>query len=343
MGAQLSPVTMYWRALAMALMLAGTAGVGIWGVWVRGGAGVMPQGGEYAGEVQVGLRQQVVRRTLRAEQKGEEKGEGERREQQRSDDDGVEGWKNSSAGTEGAVADNDGVTFLFGSSSSYAAAAAAANDAAAAAAAAADDASAGNISAGNDEDNTREAAATAAAAAIGSTGGPDHAIHRALASGSAVEAASPSTPLPSTLPSPSLGRPWQQANSLPPECRDGSANEAVTAKSVRHDYRFPTSSSQLSLYPYEVTLTNTCGQRAIAAMGISLTGLRLRSYILLPRLVVTEPDSLSVVTNFKVLPPLGAPDSAVVIPPGGSLKFNCTVVLDVIYALTVHDASFSPL
>ncbi|CAI5971227.1 unnamed protein product [Closterium sp. NIES-64] len=168
-------------------------------------------------------------------------------------------------------------------------------------------------------------------------------MHRVLASGSAIEAASPSPPLLSTLPSPSLGRPLQQAISLPPECRDGSANEAVTAKSVRYDYRFPTSSSQLSLYPYEVTLTNTCKQRAIAAMSISLTGLRLRSYILLPRLLVSEPDSLSIVTNYKVLPPLGEPDNAVVIPPGGSLKFNCTVVLDLIYPLTVHDASFSPL
>ncbi|CAI5512450.1 unnamed protein product [Closterium sp. Naga37s-1] len=303
----------------------------------------MRQGGEYAGDVQVGLRQQVVRRTLRAEQKGEEKGEGERREQQRSGDDGVEGWNNSSAETEGAVADNDGVTILYGSSSSYAAAAAAANDAATAAAAAADDASAGTSSVDNDNDNTHEAAAAAAAAATGSTGGPDRAMHRVLASGGVVEAASPSTPLPSTLPSPSLGRPLQQANSLPPECRDGSAKEAVTMKSVRHDYRFPASTSQLSLYPYEVTLTNTCGQRAIADMRIGLTGLRLRSYILLPRLQVTEPDSLSVVTNFKVLPPLGAPDDQVVIPPGGSIKFNCTVVLDLIYALSVHDASFSPL
>ncbi|CAI5474620.1 unnamed protein product [Closterium sp. Yama58-4] len=303
----------------------------------------MQQGGDYGGDIWAGLRQQVVRRTLRMEQKGEDKGEGERGEQRRSSD-GVEGWNTSHTGAEVVGAGNIKAIPHDSTSSAYAAAAAAADAAAAAAAAAdaandaaaaaTDSASAGVADAGNGDGDTPEAAAVAS-----STGGSDHALHRVLAAGSAVEAASPSLP----LPSPSLGQQSQQANNLPPECRDDRATAAVTVETVRHEYQFPDSASLLSLYPYEVTVSNKCRQRAVAAMSVSMMGVQLRSYMLLPRLRPLQSNSLQSMSVFKVLPPLGAPDDAMIIPPGGSFKFNCTVMLDLAFALFLYNASFSPL
>ncbi|CAI5486631.1 unnamed protein product [Closterium sp. Naga37s-1] len=145
--AQLFPVTLNPHALAVALVLAGTAGVATGRVTGREGAGVTWQWGAYRGDARAGLKQQVL-----------------------------------------------------------------AADHASADRASADRASVGNAAAGNAAENTREETAAAS-----STGGSDRALHRVLAAGSAVEAASPSLPLPSTaLPSPLLERPVQPANSLPP-------------------------------------------------------------------------------------------------------------------------------
>ncbi|CAI5476581.1 unnamed protein product [Closterium sp. Yama58-4] len=293
--AQLFPVTLCWRALAVALVLAGTAGVAIGRAAGREGAADTWQWGANGGDVRAGLKQQDF------------------------------------AAAAAAAADR--------ASADRASADRASADHASADRASADRASVGDAAAGNAAENTREETAAAS-----STGGSDRAVHRVLAAGSAVEAASPSLPLPSpTLPSPLLEQPVQQASSLPPECRDGSAAAAVTVETVRYDFLFPVSTLFIELYPYEVILSNTCGQRAIAALSISMQGVDQRSYLLMPRLLPTQRDSLQAITIYKVLPPLGAPDGAMIIPPGGSFKFTSTVVPSLALSISVYSATFSPL
>ncbi|CAI5461973.1 unnamed protein product [Closterium sp. Yama58-4] len=67
-------------------------------------------------------------------------------------------------------------------------------------------------------------------------------------------------------------------------------------------------------------------------MSITMQGLRLRSYMLMPRLLPTQRDSLQAITIFKVLPPLGAPDGAIQPGPRG-----------LVYPVSVYNATFSPL
>ncbi|GJP50581.1 hypothetical protein CLOM_g9732 [Closterium sp. NIES-68] len=321
MRAQLSPAGIYWRVLAVALMLAGTAGGANWGAEGRGGAGVVSHGGEDGVKGSVVLRPQVVRRTLRVgEGETGETGKGGEGEEQRGSADCMEELHIT------AAAAGSSHTVLCGSA---AAAAAGAADAAADAAAA--DAAADAADIRREEAAGSSSTGSSSASAV---------VHRVLASSSAGVAAAS---LPQALPSPSVGRPSQQANDLPPECRDDRVREAVTISSFRHPYSFPRTSSFVSLHPYEITLNNTCQQRAISLLSISVSRVRLRSYILLPRLTFSTRDNFQAITVFTILPPLGAPENAAIIPAGGSIKFNTTVVLDLFYSAEVYEAAFSPL
>ncbi|CAI5509676.1 unnamed protein product [Closterium sp. Naga37s-1] len=294
----LSP-TLRWRALAVVLILAGAAGKATSGGTEPGrgtlvrGEGSFERSGEREGgnageesvgkDARVGLRQQVVRRTLRA-------GNGERGETWRSSD---------SVEAPPVIATNS-------TSLSYPA----------------------------------HPYHLSHPPRLSHSSRLSHLSHLSYPSDGAVawSAVTHDAPLvvaAPPLPSDGVGRQLQQANNLPPECRDGSAMAAVALGTHIHDYLFPASSplpvrpfelsifssshfsssllsssllsssllssSHLphSLFPVQVTLTNKCEQRAIAQLSITIAGETI-FYLLMPRLLLAHWDSKMDVHTFKV-------------------------------------------
>ncbi|GJP40962.1 hypothetical protein CLOM_g615 [Closterium sp. NIES-68] len=160
---------------------------------------------------------------------------------------------------------------------------------------------------------------------LANASGSSRPFHRVLASGAAAVVAAPLQP-----------------PTLPAECRDGSAEKAVVVTFFRYDQvAFPSNRLVQPKHPYEVILTNTCQQRAISRLSININSDIFRSYVLIPclRFIGYGIDKHNLL--FMVLPPLGAPDNSVIIPPGATLKFNTTVSLDWWYNITVIAADFS--
>ncbi|GJP86993.1 hypothetical protein CLOP_g16967 [Closterium sp. NIES-67] len=315
-----------WLGLALVLMPAGTVGVAtLWGAApgrgtlldVGGGELVRsrdPRGGivreEAVGaERRVWVKQQWMRRMLRAAE-GER---GERGEQHGSSD-RMDLHSAAAAAPSAAVA--------------CAAPSAAAIAAAVAAAAAADGADSGSGS-GSVWEGLSTLQPHVGTATVANASGSSRPFHRVLASGAAAVVAAPSQPL-----------------TLPAECRDGSAEKAVVVTTFRYDQvNFPIDPVH-PVYPYEVILNNTCQQRAISRLTINIVRKnRFRSYVLIPRLqfIGYGKDERNSHDNyqFRVLPPLGAPNDSVIIPPGAILKFNTTTQL-LHLSITVIAATFSP-
>ncbi|GJP43077.1 hypothetical protein CLOM_g2573 [Closterium sp. NIES-68] len=153
-------------------------------------------------------------------------------------------------------------------------------------------------------------------ATLASASGSSRPVHRVLASGAGAVVAAPSQP-----------------PTLPAECRDGSAETAVVVTTFLYD---------------QVILTNTCQQRAISRLSINFFSYngRFRPYFLMPRLqfigygIANKHSKENY--QFRVLPPLGAPEDSVIIPPGATFKFNTTMTLVLYYNITVIAAAFSP-
>ncbi|GJP43075.1 hypothetical protein CLOM_g2572 [Closterium sp. NIES-68] len=153
-------------------------------------------------------------------------------------------------------------------------------------------------------------------ATLASASGSSRPVHRVLASGAGAVVAAPSQP-----------------PTLPAECRDGSAETAVVVTTFLYD---------------QVILTNTCQQRAISRLSINFFSYngRFRPYFLMPRLqfigygIANKHSKENY--QFRVLPPLGAPEDSVIIPPGATFNFNTTMTLVLYYNITVIAAAFSP-
>ncbi|GJP43074.1 hypothetical protein CLOM_g2572 [Closterium sp. NIES-68] len=164
-------------------------------------------------------------------------------------------------------------------------------------------------------------------ATLASASGSSRPVHRVLASGAGAVVAAPSQP-----------------PTLPAECRDGSAETAVVVTTFLYD-QVPIVDR---LFPYEVILTNTCQQRAISRLSINFFSYngRFRPYFLMPRLqfigygIANKHSKENY--QFRVLPPLGAPEDSVIIPPGATFNFNTTMTLVLYYNITVIAAAFSP-
>ncbi|GJP30999.1 hypothetical protein CLOM_g7581 [Closterium sp. NIES-68] len=125
------------------------------------------------------------------------------------------------------------------------------------------------------------------------------------------------------------------------ECRDGSAEKAVVVTTFHYDQvTFPVNFYVQLMHPYEVSLTNMCQQRAISRLSINIAGI-YKQFFLMPRVQLLGRDRDGRNSQFRVRPPLGAPDDSAIIPPGATLKFNTTVDPGGSYNITVIAAAFS--
>ncbi|GJP65156.1 hypothetical protein CLOP_g22059 [Closterium sp. NIES-67] len=125
------------------------------------------------------------------------------------------------------------------------------------------------------------------------------------------------------------------------ECRDGSAEKAVVVTTFHYDQvSFPVNFYVQLMHPYEVSLTNTCQQRAISRLSINIARIYKHPFLLMPRVQLLGGDGDGNY-QFRVRPPLGAPDDSAIIPPGATLKFNTTVMPGKSYNITVIAAAFS--
>ncbi|GJP40921.1 hypothetical protein CLOM_g583 [Closterium sp. NIES-68] len=306
-----------WLALAAVLMLPGTAGVATWGGAAPGrgrleggGGDLVSSGGprgRIAGEeaVRAEGRVGVRQQWMRRRVRAGEGERGERSEQQGS---------------------NDGMDLH----STVAAA-----PPAAAAAAAADEgavAADGGSGGGSVCEGLSSMQLQVGTATLASACGSSRPFHQVLAAGAAAVVAAPSQP-----------------PTLPAECRDSSAKTAVVVTTFLYDQvTIPINPGvQVLQHPYEVILTNSCQQRAISRLSINIVTIaRFRSFILIPRVQFSgfgkENSGHELTYQFRVLPPLDAPDNSVIIPPGATFKFNTTAAPQSPYNITVIVAAFAP-
>ncbi|GJP71068.1 hypothetical protein CLOP_g1932 [Closterium sp. NIES-67] len=116
------------------------------------------------------------------------------------------------------------------------------------------------------------------------------------------------------------------------ECRDGSTEKVVVVTTFHYDQvTFPVN--------FYVQLMHPC-ERAISRLSINIAGI-YKQFFLMPRVQLLGRDRDGRNSQFRVRPPLGAPDDSAIIPPGATLKFNTTVDPGGSYNITVIAAAFS--